>query len=62
MKPKVKTTTVDCCYCLTTQDVEQPPSLVKCEKCGRRFRVFTDESGGRRQKVVVGKTKVRRIA
>lgn len=41
--PKVQ---VDCCYCLTTNYVDQPPCLVDCSKCGRPFRVLFDERRG----------------
>lgn len=41
--PKVQ---VDCCYCLTTNYVEEPPCLVDCSKCGRPFRVLRDLRGG----------------
>lgn len=37
---------VDCCYCMTTNYVEEPPCLVDCSKCGRPFRVLRDMRGG----------------
>ena len=45
-RPVTKKTgvTVDCCYCLCTQDVPEPPCLVDCKKCGRPFRVLLDTS------------------
>lgn len=37
---------VDCCYCLSTNYVDEPPCLVDCIKCGRPFRVLRDLRGG----------------
>lgn len=33
-----------CCYCCKAQTVPEPPCLVKCDGCGREYRVFLNLS------------------